>query len=118
MSEPGPPGPMVATDPEAVTHALLQAVLNAANHANVATDARDMQSSADAALKFAQAIAILDPTIDPQGVPLSHHTALEEMRGQSALEQARLKASAPTPSKSVSVKRDGNGRATAYSVSG
>jgi hypothetical protein len=104
MSEQGPPAPMMATDPEAVVDAMLQAVLNAANKANTATDSRDIESAATAALKFAQAIVILDPTLDPQGVPLSHHTEIEKMRGQSALEQVREKSAAPSPA-----KRSGNG---------
>lgn len=102
MAEQGPMAPMVATDPAAVSNELLQSLLNCANHANTATDSRDLQAAADAALKLAQALVLIDPTLDPQGVPLSHHTALEEMRGQNALEQVREKAAAPSPSKQSS----------------
>jgi hypothetical protein len=90
---------MVQTDPAAVSNELLQALLNCANHANTATDARDLQAAADAALKLSQALVLIDPELDPQGVPLSHHTALEEMRGQQALEQARARSAAPSPAK-------------------
>jgi len=99
VAEQGPQAPMVAVDPEVVVHAMFQAILNAANAANTANDARDLQSASDAALKFAQAIVLLDPQLDPQGVPLSHHTALEQMRGQQALEQVRAQAAAPSPAK-------------------
>jgi len=116
MSEQGPVGPMVAVDPEAVVQAMLQAIQNAANHANTATDSRDLQAASDAALKFAQAIVLLDPSLDPQGVPLSHHVGVEKLKGEQALEQARMKSAAPTPSKRVRVHRDQNGRAQGYEV--
>jgi hypothetical protein len=89
---------------------------------------QDMRDGSAAALAYAQAWAILNPQLDPAGLPLDHHVQMEQVRGQAqlALEQqrganalavAKEGARAPTPVKSVRVRRDSTGRATSYEQS-
>jgi hypothetical protein len=75
---------------------------------------------AAAVLSLSQVIALLDPTRDTQGVPLDHQLEMTKLKGQQELEKVKeqSKASAQTPTKSVSVARDKNGRATNYQVKG
>jgi hypothetical protein len=127
-------------DPMLVTNALLNAVQQCAAGAAAASgqDAKDYMS---AALNGAQAIVILDPSLAQGGTPLEHDLALEQSRGatqeniariqgatqvqvahvsgEHALKQAREKAAAPTPAKrkNVTVRRDATtGRATGATV--
>lgn len=119
----GPPAPgqapMVPPDPHEVTDALLRACQVAAEQASTAQDTREISEAAKAALAFAQAIVVLDPGLTATGEPLQHALdmegarqqgalAIEHLRGEHALEQAKLAASAPTPSKSIT--RDNAGR--------
>jgi hypothetical protein len=93
--------------------------------------AAEAQAFADAALKLAQAVIILDPSLSQGGTPLVHDLVMQDkrnegavqveaQRGANAVAQAKVAAAAPTPAKrkSVSVRRDGHGRATEYSVEG
>jgi hypothetical protein len=125
------PGGQVQMDPAIVTNALLIAVKKAADAGAGAQDNRDIQAAAAAALSFAQAIVVLDPSLSQGGTPLAHDLALEQMRGETqvavekqrgdnAVRQAKETAAAPTPAKekSVSVQRDANGRPSKYSVTG
>lgn len=131
---------IVRADPEEVLNALLLAVQRAAESGAGASDTRETGEASKAALAYAQAWAILHPQLDPAGLPLDHHIqmenvrgqnalaltqqqgadaqALEALRGQNALAQAKEAARAPTPAKSVQVRRDSTGRAQSYDVSG
>lgn len=62
--------PMQPPTPEQVADALWQALLTQAQAIAVSDDPRNAASGADACLKLAQAITVLDQTvIAPQGVP-------------------------------------------------
>lgn len=123
-----------APDPaEGMAHeaslALLQALRVNAGFAAMATDsAGEAKDFAAACLSLAQAIVVLDPNLTSQGEPLDHQIALEtaratgqlaieQQRGANALEQAKAAAAAPTPARSVRVKRDAQGRAQSYEQS-
>jgi hypothetical protein len=114
---------------------LLQAQLEVAEtltrKAAGSESAAEAQAFADAALKLAQAVIILDPSLSQGGTPLMHDLVMQDkrnegavqveaQRGANAVAQAKVAAAAPTPAKrkSVSVRRDGHGRATEYSVEG
>lgn len=123
-----PAPPMAAEDPAQVTNALLHACRVAAEHSAMAEDTREMGEAAKAALAFAQAVVVLDPNLTQSGEPLDHQVALEQaraegqvqverVRGEHALEIAKANAAAPTPTKSIRVKRDANGRAESYEQS-
>lgn len=136
------PGNIQAQDPAEVSNALLIAIKTAAVMGQTAQDTREMDEAAKAALGFAQALIVLDPSLSQGGTPLEHDLALEQtrgdaqaqiaaiqaegaarvetIRGEHAIRQAKEAASAPTPAKTKSVKvsRDGHGRATGYDVSG
>ena len=120
---------IMRADPEEVLNSLLLAVQRAAESGAGASDTRETGEASKAALAYAQAWAILHPQLDPAGLPLDHHLqmaqtqaegqiALEQVRGQNALAVAKESARAPTPAKSVQVRRDSTGRAKSYDVSG
>lgn len=119
----------IARTAEQATLALLNALEQLATKAAGATDTREQHEAAKGALALAQAIVVLDPELDGQGSSLQHQIALEEVRGaqqvavertrgENALAQAREAARAPSPARSVQVKRDSNGRASQYDVTG
>ena len=124
----GQPSPIIRANPEDVLNALLLAVQRTAESGAGAADTRESGESAKAALAFAQAWAILNPQLDPAGLPLDHHLqmeqergqnaiALEALRGQNQVEAAKEAARAPTPVKSIKVNRDTTGRASSYEQS-
>ena len=126
---PGEMSAQIETKAEEVTLALLNACKVMADNCAGSQDMREAQESAKAALNLAQAIVVLDPELDGQGTPLAQQLmveqeraagaiALERTRGENALAQAREAARAPTPQRSVQVKRDSNGRAASYDVTG
>jgi hypothetical protein len=92
---------MVGVDPAAVTQELQRAIQHAAVTCSSATDAREMQEAGAAALAFTQALVILDPTLDPQGVPLDHQLTMQAADHKAQAEQAQARAAAPTPARSV-----------------
>lgn len=134
------PGGIVPEDPARVTNALLIAVRRAAEDAAAAQDPREVQELLSGALSAAQAIVVLDPSLSQGGTPIAHDLAMEQTRqagqaqvarvqgeaavavertrGEHAVRQARAAAAAPTPAKerTVSVSRDGSGRASEYKV--
>lgn len=138
-----PPGPggMVQEDPAVGVNALLRALRVAAENAAGTQSGAEAKDYGAAALSFAQAIIVLDPTRSQGGTPLQHDIALKtidgqtqqavatiqgdaaakvaEVNGQHALRLAKETAAATTPAKtkSVSVRRDAHGRASSYSVS-
>lgn len=106
------PDGTLKVDESHVTNALLQAVLQAAQAGSSAQDTREMGEASKAALGFAQAVVILDPGLSGAGEPLDHQIALEDaraagavalehVRGENALRQAKERAAAPTPAKGV-----------------
>jgi hypothetical protein len=120
-----------AVDPDAqkahdAATALLDALKANAGYASMAGgSAGEAKDFAAACLSLAQAIVVLDPNLAEGGIPLDHQlemertrganqVALEQTRGANALEQAKAQAAAPTPARSIQVKRDGSGRATSY----
>lgn len=133
---PQPEPPMLTQDPAEVADALLRACKVAAENAATAQDTREISEAGKAALAFAQAVVILDPNLTQSGEPIDHALEMESLRGQNAvalenarganaveaehtrglhaLEVAKHNAAAPTPSRRISVKRDGTGRATSY----
>lgn len=122
----GGPPVMVPPDPREVTDALLRAVKVAAEQGSTAEDTRELGEAAKAALAFAQAIVVLDPSVTASGEPLQHaidlenaraagQLALEHTRGENAIEQAKEAAAAPTPRKSVIARRSSDG-STRYDV--
>ena len=104
--------PMVQPNPQEVLDALLNAVKIAAMMGAGAEDTREITEGSKAALAYAQAWAILNPQLDPAGLPLDHHIQLEAVRGQNAVALERERganqiaaaehaAQVPQPVKSV-----------------
>ena len=121
--------PIIRAEPQEVLNALLLAVQRSAEMGSGSDHMQDMSDCSKAALAYAQAWAILNPQLDPAGLPLDHHlqmeqargqnaVALEAIRGKTALDVAKEAARAPTPAKSVQVRRDSTGRTSGYDVSG
>lgn len=111
-ADPGPMSPMIRPNPQQVLDGLLNAVEQAARAGAAASDTRESSECAKAALAYAQAWAILNPQLDPAGLPLDHHIqlaqtqaqgqiALEQVRGANALAVAKEAARAPTPAKGL-----------------
>lgn len=143
MSGGGPvmPGAMVPEDPSAVTQALLRAARVAAENAAAVESGAEAKDFGQAALNFAQAVVVLDPSLSQGGTPVAHDIALEQIRGQTqqnvaqiqgdhavavenvrgahALRAAKETAAAPTPAKrkTVSVQRDEHNRMSSATVS-
>ncbi len=104
------PGILVTVDPAEVTQELLRACKWAGTRGSMAQDTRESAEAAKAALAFAQAIVILDPTLGSDGVPLDHQLDMEDRRAAAAK---------PQPVKrSVRVKRDSTGKASSYETEG
>lgn len=131
----GPPPPtpdgMVPVDHDAVINDLMNAIQQCATAGAMQASAAEAKDFGQAALFYAQALVVLDPSVSQGGTPIAHDlaletqrganaVALEQVRGDNALKQAREVAAAPTPAKrkSVSVRRDQHGRAQSYSVEG
>lgn len=124
---PPDPGEQMAHD---ASMALLNALkLNAGYAASAGDSAGEAKDFAAACLSLAQAVVVLDPNLTATGEPLDHQLALEttraagqlaieQQRGANALEQAKAAAAAPTPAKSINVKRDQAGRTSGYEVNG
>jgi hypothetical protein len=74
---------------------------------------------AAAVLNLSQVIALLDPTRDTQGIPLDHQLEMTKLKGQQELEKVKeqSKASAQTPTKTVTASKGPNGSRT-YKVDG
>lgn len=122
------PNGVMRANTEEVLNALLLAVQRAAESGAGAADTRETSEASKAALAYAQAFAILNPQLDPAGLPLDHHLqmeqqrgvnalALEQTRGENMVAAAKEAARAPTPVKSIKVNRDQTGRASSYESS-
>lgn len=111
-------------DPETVKNAVLNALQQAAMGAASATHSgAEAKDYADAVLKLAQSIVILDPSLSQGGTPLQHDIVLkgmegetqttlaainaqaqvetEKVRGEYSKDAAKERAAAPTPSRSA-----------------
>jgi hypothetical protein len=128
------PPPMVPEDPMQGVNEMLGAIRLCASKARGTQSAAEAKDFAAAALSFAQAIIVLDPSLSQGGTPLAHDLALEEVRGQTqenmariqaeasiaqehirganALKQAKETAAAPTPAKHITINRE-SGRTSA-----
>jgi hypothetical protein len=95
----------IAPDTEPQVLAILDAILLITDKAKMSasTSMAEAKDAADAVLKFAQAIVVLDPTLNQQGIPLDHELALKqvEMDGMERLEKAKQTAAAPQPAKTL-----------------
>jgi hypothetical protein len=128
------PGGTTQEDPQLGVNALMRAIRVMAENAAGDSSAAEAKDHGQAALYFAQALVILDPSLSQGGTPLEHDMALAQIQGQTQaqvaaiqadatkhvanvqantqLRQAREAAAAPTPSRKLSVSRDGSGRMT------
>lgn len=97
---------MNVVDPDDVTNALLQAILQCAQKASSSQDTREAAEAMKAALAGAQAVVVLDPGLSVNGTPLEHELLMEQTRqdGMLALEQARAAAAKPSPAKTSGVE--------------
>jgi hypothetical protein len=119
--QPPQPSPAaIEADVARVRNAQLDGAEILARKAAGASSGAEAKDFAAASMSLAQAVVILDPSLDQQGIPLQHQKELEQQRldGQERLEKARQAASKPSPKKRVT-KRDSTGKATAsYEVEG
>lgn len=121
MNGNGPPPVMTQVDPMAGVNEMLRAIQSCSSKAAGAQSAAEAKDFALAALNFAQAIVVLDPSLSQGGTPLAHDAALEQIRGQTqenvatiqgqhavqlerlrgehALRQAKETAAAPSPAR-------------------
>lgn len=108
------PGGIVPEDASVGVDALLRAVRVMAQKAAMDPSAQEAKDYGAACLSFAQAIVVLDPDLNQQGVPLAHEVALEQQRqdGLARLEQVRQAAGAPTPKNRKLVRKDHEGKVT------
>jgi hypothetical protein len=126
--------------PELGVNALLRAVRECAEAGAANPSGAETRDYAQAALFYAQALVVLDPSLSQGGTPLQHDLALEQVRGQTqqnvaaiqgntqvrvahtqgehALRLAKETAAAPTPSrtKTATVRRDQHGRTQSVDV--
>jgi hypothetical protein len=88
-------------DVQAVRAAQLDAALLLATKAAGAVSAQEAKDFAQASMSLAQAVVVLDPSLDQQGIPIAHQVELEKTRqdGQAQLERVRQAAAKPTPKK-------------------
>lgn len=139
-----PPAPILSdgtnpVDPALVTNHLLNAIMGAAINASSTQSGAEAKDFLDAALKGAQAVVVLDPSLSQGGTPLDHDIVMkgmegeaqqqiahiqrqaavevEQQRGVNALAQAKETAAAPTPSKRITINRS-DGSSTSAEVDG
>lgn len=114
MVQPLPVQPdAVDADVAAVRAAQLDAARLLASKAAGSVSAQEAKDFAQASFALSQAVVVLDPTLDQQGIPLEHHAALEQQKqdGQERLEKARQAAAPPSPARrKLGIKRDSGGR--------
>jgi hypothetical protein len=107
----------IEADVARVRNAQLDAAEVLARKAAGISSGAEAKDLAQASMALSQAVVILDPSLDQQGIPLSHQRDMEQVRqdGQEKLERARQAAAAPSPAKrKVKVHRDGGGHVTKY----
>jgi hypothetical protein len=106
-------------DPEGLRAACVDAAEILARKGGAASSAAEAKDFSAAVLNFAQALAVMSPETDVNGVPLQHQRQMEQDRAAAELAKVReqAKSQAPTPKgRKVSVSRDQHGRANSYSV--
>jgi hypothetical protein len=133
------PPVMTMVDPMAGVNEMLRAIQSCGSKAAGAQSAAEAKDFAAAALSFAQAIIVLDPSLSQGGTPLQHDLAMEAQRGQTqenvaqiqgqtqlaaekirgehALRAAKETAAAPTPKKQITINR-ADGRMTGITQEG
>lgn len=79
---------MVETDPEVVRDMLLRAMETAAQNSLLPFNEVDPEKLGRAALAFAQAYLLIDPSVDAEGVSVAHKGAVQAM-GQMAVDAAK-----------------------------
>src|SRR5438477_466841 len=87
---------MVATDPEIVRDMLLRAMETAAQNALLPFNETDVEKQGRAALAFAQAYLLIDPSVDSEGVSVAHKGAVQAM-GQIAVDAAKPQPAPAAP---------------------
>lgn len=139
MNGNGQAPPIVPENPMQGVNEMLGAIRLCATKARGSQSAAEAKDFAAAALSFAQAIIVLDPSLSQGGTPLAHDLALEEsrgetqqaiaqiqagasiqqerIRGENSLRQAKETAAAPTPKKKLRINRE-NGRMTGIEQEG
>ena len=93
--------PSAAPDTATLVAGMLDTMTVLNGKAAMDTSAAEAKDRTSALLNLAQAIVVLDPSLNQQGIPIEHEMALEALRqgGQERLEKARQAAAAPTPKK-------------------
>jgi hypothetical protein len=98
----GPPS-TASYDTAPQVSAMLNAMTRLANHASMADSMAEAKDAAAAVLAFSQAIVVLDPALNQQGIPLEHELTLqrEQHEAQRLLEDVKQRsaAQAQTPRK-------------------
>lgn len=96
----GGPPETASYDTKAQVAAMLDAMLVITRKASMASSMAEAKDAASAVLSFSQAIVVLDPALNQQGVPLEHELAMEAQRqdGARKLEEVKQAAAAQAPS--------------------
>jgi hypothetical protein len=99
--------------------ASMQTALSMVQKMRMLDSGAEAKDFAAAVLNLSQVIALLDPTRDEKGVPLDHQLEMQKQKGQQELEKVKeqSKASAQTPTKTVTASKGPNGSRT-YKVDG
>jgi hypothetical protein len=99
----GAPPSTASYDTAPQVAAMLKAMKRLAEHACMVESMQEAKDAAAAVLSFSQAIVVLDPALNQQGIPLAHEIDLKEreIEGARLLEDAkqRTAAQAQTPRK-------------------
>jgi hypothetical protein len=103
MNGTAPPPSTASYDTAPQVSAMLNAMTRLAKVAAMVESMQEAKDAAAAVLSFSQAIVVLDPALNQQGIPLEHELALkrEEIEGAKVLEniKADRAAQAQTPRK-------------------
>lgn len=104
---------------QALIDASLEAAMLTVQKIRAADSGAEAKDFSATVLNLSQVIALLDPTRDEKGVPLDHQLELQKQKGAQELEKVKeqSKASAQTPTKTVTASKGPNGSRT-YKVDG
>lgn len=97
----GAPPETASPDSAAQIVAMLDAMLLLTRKSTMETSAAEAKDLSAAVLSYAQAIVVLDPALNQEGIPLEHEIALKDMElsANERIEKAKATAAAPTPKK-------------------
>lgn len=95
-------------DPIALVDACVDAAEQLARAAGASTSAAEAKDFAQAVLAFAQALAVMNPQTDVNGVPLEHHENLARISKPEPVQSAT--------NKRVTSRRDAKTGTTTYDV--